>query len=154
MASWRLWFVEWCETAFGGALYRAILWLESHVKGPAFGCQMCGQCVLRYTGFVCPMQCPKQLRNGPCGGARNGRCEVYPERACVWVRIHERARLLGREAQLERVLPAIDWSLVGSSAWLNHLAGRDAHLFVPPAEAPLLPLAESKVGAEQDRLAA
>ncbi len=153
MGRWRLGFVEWCETAFGGSLYRAILWLERRIKGPLFGCQMCGQCALRYTGFVCPMQCPKQLRNGPCGGVQNGRCEVYPERPCVWVQIHERARLLHRERELERVLPELDWSLVGTSAWLNHLAGRDASLFHAPA-APVLPLPEPRAKVNEEQLAA
>ena len=47
---------------------------------------MCGQCVLSSTGMSCPMNCPKTLRNGPCGGVRaNGHCEVKPEMRCVWV---------------------------------------------------------------------
>ena len=51
--------------------------VERSVKGLLFDCQMCGQCVLSSTGMSCPMNCPKQLRNGPCGGVRpNGHCEV------------------------------------------------------------------------------
>lgn len=137
---WRVRFVEWAETAFGGRLYQLILKVEHAVKGPAFGCQMCGQCALRYTAFVCPMQCPKGLRNGPCGGAADGHCEVYPDRACVWVKAYNRSRLLGREEQLERLQPAMDWSLFGTSAWLNHLAGRDSHLFGPAPAAEVTPL--------------
>ena len=45
--------------------------IEAAVKKPVFGCQMCGQCVLHSTGMTCPMNCPKTLRNGPCGGARS-----------------------------------------------------------------------------------
>ncbi len=45
-----------------GALER----IEHAVKGPVFGCRMCGQCVLHSTGLTCPMNCPKTLRNGPC----------------------------------------------------------------------------------------
>ena len=54
--------------------------IEKAVKGPIWGCQMCGQCVLHSTGMTCPMNCPKTLRNGPCGGVRpDGMCEVKPE---------------------------------------------------------------------------
>ena len=59
---------------------RAVGWFEEPVKRSLFDCQMCGQCVLHYTGMTCPMTCPKQIRNGPCGGVRaDGHCEVYPE---------------------------------------------------------------------------
>ena len=60
--------------------------VERNVKGLLFDCQMCGQCVLSSTGMSCPMNCPKQMRNGPCGGVRaDGHCEVKPEMRCVWV---------------------------------------------------------------------
>ena len=66
--------------------------IEKAVKGPIWGCQMCGQCVLHSTGMTCPMNCPKTLRNGPCGGVRaNGHCEVKPEMRCVWVKAYDRA---------------------------------------------------------------
>jgi hypothetical protein len=42
--------------------------VEIVTKKPVFGCHMCGQCVLHSTGMVCPMNCPKNIRNGPCGG--------------------------------------------------------------------------------------
>ena len=59
---------------------------ERLVKGALFDCKMCGQCVLSSTGMSCPMNCPKNLRNGPCGGVRdNGNCEVRPEMKCVWL---------------------------------------------------------------------
>ena len=55
-----------------------------------FDCRMCGQCMLSSTGMSCPMNCPKQLRNGPCGGVRaNGNCEVEPDMPCVWVKAWE-----------------------------------------------------------------
>jgi methylenetetrahydrofolate reductase (NADPH) len=54
---------------------------------------MCGQCVLHSTGMTCPMNCPKTLRNGPCGGVReDGHCEVKPEMRCVWLKAYERSR--------------------------------------------------------------
>ena len=59
---------------------------ERTTKEGLFGCRMCGQCALPVTGYVCPMGCPKELRNGPCGGVgADGSCEVYPDRRCVWV---------------------------------------------------------------------
>ena len=42
--------------------------------------------------YVCPMTCPKNLRNGPCGGTLNGQCEVIPEQACIWVEVYKRAQ--------------------------------------------------------------
>src|ERR1700694_3232529 len=53
--------------------------VERSVKGLLFDCRMCGQCILSSTGMSCPMNCPKNLRNGPCGGVRaDGHCEGRP----------------------------------------------------------------------------
>ena len=60
--------------------------IEKAIKGLMFDCRMCGQCALSSTGMSCPMNCPKTIRNGPCGSVRpNGHCEVKPEMPCVWV---------------------------------------------------------------------
>ena len=100
--------------------------LEKLTKIPVFGCKMCGQCVLHSTGLVCPMTCPKNLRNGPCGGVRlNGACEVYPDTQCVWVRAYDRSQRLLWPHEIHELRPAVDWSLQGSSSWLNNLTGRD-----------------------------
>ena len=66
-------------------------------RGPE-RCAQCGNCVLSYTGGICPItSCAKSLLNGPCGGSRDGRCEFEPEvRPCGWIRIYERLKLLGR----------------------------------------------------------
>ena len=67
-------------------LERPVAMVERVVKGFLFDCRMCGQCVLSSTGMSCPMNCPKDLRNGPCGGVRpDGNCEVLPGMRCVWV---------------------------------------------------------------------
>ncbi|VAW33310.1 5,10-methylenetetrahydrofolate reductase, small subunit, partial [hydrothermal vent metagenome] len=75
---------------------RANRWLrggEEITKRAVFDCRMCGQCVLHSTGMTCPMSCPKNLRNGPCGGVRaNGHCEVLPEMKCIWVEAFERSQ--------------------------------------------------------------
>jgi len=67
-------------------LERPVAAVEKLVKGFLFDCQMCGQCMLSSSGMSCPMNCPKSLRNGPCGGVRaDGGCEVKPDMRCVWL---------------------------------------------------------------------
>lgn len=105
----------------------ALALVEHAAKKPVFGCRMCGQCVLHETGLTCPMTCPKELRNGPCGGVRtDGHCEVKPEMPCVWTRAFERSRRLPlwREG-IERLRPPVDHRLWGTSAWANLASGRD-----------------------------
>ena len=54
-------------------------------------CHLCGDCVLGKTGGICPIsRCAKSLVNGPCGGAKNGKCEVNPENDCAWIKIYNR----------------------------------------------------------------
>jgi hypothetical protein len=94
--------------------------VERNLKGLLFDCQMCGRCALSSTGMSCPMNCPKSLRNGPCGGVRlNGHCEVKPEMKCVWVQAWEGSRRMEEgDKILDRQKP-VDHSLKGSSAWLR-----------------------------------
>jgi hypothetical protein len=85
-----------------------------------FDCRMCGQCVLSSTGMSCPMNCPKQLRNGPCGGVRaNGNCEVEPDMPCVWVKAWEGSRNMVRGDAILNVQKPVDQSLRETSAWLR-----------------------------------
>jgi hypothetical protein len=95
--------------------------VERAVKGLLFDCQMCGRCVLSSTGMSCPMNCPKQLRNGPCGGVRaNGHCEVKPEMRCVWIAAFEGAQRIPGGLQAIAIVQApVDQQLAGSSAWLR-----------------------------------
>ena len=100
--------------------------VEILTKKPFFGCHMCGQCVLHSTGMVCPMNCPKNLRNGPCGGVHmDGSCEVYPEMQCVWVDAYHRSQRLLWPEEIHDLRPPVDWSLKGSSSWINNITGRD-----------------------------
>lgn len=93
---------------------------ERLVKGLLFDCRMCGQCVLSSTGMSCPMNCPKQLRNGPCGGVRpGGFCEVTPTMRCVWVEAWDGAARMRGSDRIRQVLPPVDRRLEGSSAWLR-----------------------------------
>lgn len=103
---------------------------EAKIKGREFGCRMCGQCALPATGYACPMTCPKQLRNGPCGGVSvNGDCEVYPGMECVWVMAFERAEAEGHADDLSRLQRPIDHREWGKSSWLNYWRGRDEGLW-------------------------
>jgi len=98
---------------------------EALFKGVAFDCHACGQCVLSQTGVICPMSCPKGLRNGPCGGAIDDSCEVYPDKQCVWVRIHKR---VARDSfALPNLLPTPDSALQHTSSYINRLRGRDKY---------------------------
>src|SRR5882724_4346803 len=102
-------------------LERPVAALEKAIKGLLFDCRMCGQCVLSATGMSCPMNCPKNLRNGPCGGVRaDGSCEVRPEMKCVWLEAVEGStRIRGGDAALKSVQPALDRRLRGRSSWLR-----------------------------------
>lgn len=105
-------------------LERPVAALEGAVKGALFDCRMCGQCVLSSTGMSCPMNCPKNLRNGPCGGVRgDGNCEVYPAMPCVWVQAYEGSRRMAGGDGIANVQPPIDHRLKGSSSWLRVARG-------------------------------
>ncbi len=96
---------------------RVLAKIEIAIKGPLFGCRMCGNCLLQETAFICPMECPKGLRNGPCGGSTPEKCYVDESRPCIWYKIYERSFQLGREALLLEVLPPLDWDKTGTDAW-------------------------------------
>jgi Methylene-tetrahydrofolate reductase C terminal len=99
---------------------RPAAFTERALKGLLFDCKMCGQCVLSSTGMSCPMNCPKQLRNGPCGGVRpGGFCEVKPRMRCVWVEAWDGASRMKGSDRITQVLPPVDRTLAGSSAWLR-----------------------------------
>jgi hypothetical protein len=104
--------------------------VEEIIKKPLFGCQTCGQCLLHENGYTCPMRCPKNLRNGPCGGVRaDGHCEVYPDRWCRWYLAYERSKTWPMpEAWREdmyHIHPPVNWELEKTSSFVNLLTGRD-----------------------------
>ena len=60
-------------------------------------CDACAQCYLNITGGICPIvDCSKSLVNGQCGGAKNGKCEVSPDKDCAWEKINQKLEKLGR----------------------------------------------------------
>jgi hypothetical protein len=100
-------------------LERPVAFVERQVKRALFDCRMCGDCLLSSTGMSCPMNCPKGLRNGPCGGVRaNGNCEVVPDMPCVWVKAWEGSRLMSDPARIAEIEPPLDHRLAGRSSWL------------------------------------
>ena len=147
----RFWYrvALWLESS--PRLYRAFTRAEAWVKGRLFGCRMCAQCALPSTAYACPMTCPKQLRNGPCGGVSpTGTCEVYPDLRCVWLVAYERAEQEDRVADLRRLQRPIDQSLWGQSSWVNYWRGRDEALWTPDDGLEELPLLHVDPPANRD----
>lgn len=113
---WQPPFYPFKRESFG---QRALEQVERWVKGPLFGCRMCGNCLLQETAFICSMECPKGVRNGPCGGSTEAHCYVDETRPCIWYRIYERSFAMGREHKLLEVLPPLDWDKVGTETWAD-----------------------------------
>jgi len=83
-----------CDTIFGGETVRDDFISEY--------CSLCGECIADATGGLCPLTlCAKGLLNGPCGGAKDGKCEADTNRDCGWVLIYERLKALGRLENLD-----------------------------------------------------
>jgi len=97
--------------------------LEMVPKRAVFDCVMCGQCTLHFTGMTCPMTCPKNLRNGPCGGVRaNSHCEVEPEMMCIWVEAYERSTKMKTFGNgIYQIQPPLHQRRSGESAFVNIL---------------------------------
>ena len=101
--------------------------LEKLSKAALYRCKDCGDCSLPDIAFLCPeSQCAKNQRNGPCGGTREGRCEVDGFGDCIWLRAFERLKHDGREPSLLAHAPVVqNQGLRGTSAWANDWLGRD-----------------------------
>lgn len=96
------------NTTFLGASFASGIWQEM--------CQGCGDCLLTYTGGICPIaRCAKSLLNGPCGGSNGVSCEIDPDVPCAWGQIYER---LGRQNKLHlmhEVRTPQDWRPGGAA---------------------------------------
>ena len=104
---------------------RPMVAVEGLVKRFLFDCRMCGQCALGDTGMSCPMNCPKSIRNGPCGGVRpNGHCEIEADMPCVWVEAWSGSQQMKKNENILHLQPAVDYSLRGTSSWLRATALR------------------------------
>ena len=111
---WQPPFLPFKKETIGKRVLRKI---ERWIKGPLFACRMCGNCLLQETAFICPMECPKGMRNGPCGGSTAKKCYVDETRPCIWYKIYERSFKMGRQQLLLEVLPPLDWDKVGTETW-------------------------------------
>ncbi|MCK5434858.1 MAG: methylenetetrahydrofolate reductase C-terminal domain-containing protein [Dehalococcoidales bacterium] len=95
------------NTHFMGAEEREAGILEERCAG-------CGDCLLALTGGVCPVaRCTKGLLNGACGGSKNGKCELSPERDCGWILIYEQLEKQGKLQNLKEFRPPRDYQLTG-----------------------------------------
>lgn len=101
--------------------------LEDPMKITMLSCQGCGDCGIQHAAFLCPeSQCPKHTRNGPCGGSRNGFCEVHQEKYCVWVRAYTRLKKVDKlNTFLKDKVPPRNWELNKTSSWVNFHLNRD-----------------------------
>jgi methylenetetrahydrofolate reductase (NADPH) len=108
------------------ALGRAAHLAEQAAKVPMFNCRDCGDCSLPDIAYVCPeSMCAKNQRNGPCGGTRDGLCEVY-DTECIWSQAYERLKAYGEsDGMLEGPVVVKDNALNRTSAWANTFLGRD-----------------------------
>ena len=122
--------------------------LEHMGKVFMYDCMDCGDCGLYAVGYTCPMvHCPKCQRNGPCGGSKDGWCEVYPgERYCIWYRAYHRLKPHGEQDTLQSyVVPPNDWTNFAKSPWGANCTGLDGYArreWLPGVE----PDAEAKEG--------
>ena len=91
------------NTQFIGILESQGVWTEK--------CLGCGNCRLGEFAGICPItRCAKRLLNGPCGGSREGKCEVAQEMDCGWQLIYDRAKSIGTIEKLASIAAPHDWS--------------------------------------------
>ncbi|MCP3941388.1 MAG: methylenetetrahydrofolate reductase [Desulfobacteraceae bacterium] len=117
-----------CLSLDGSRLDHLLAGFEHFVKFLGFGCKNCGDCALAELAFLCPQNgCAKYLLNGPCGGSKDGWCEVYPgKKRCFYVRVFERLVLIGAQDMMkDGLMPPINWSLYNTSSWVNFFRGID-----------------------------
>jgi ferredoxin len=91
------------NTKFLGILEERGVWAEK--------CAACGACVLHQYGGICPVtRCAKHILNGPCGGSREDRCEVRPDRPCAWQLIYQRLKGIGQLDRLNHIEFPKNWN--------------------------------------------
>ena len=96
-------FLPGLDTTFYGANTAPGEWREY--------CHGCGDCVLGWTGGICPVaRCSKSLINGTCGGTDDGKCEVREDMDCGWLLIYNRLKEIGRLEEYRKMRAPRDWS--------------------------------------------
>jgi len=101
--------------------------MEGPPKKLLLDCKKCGDCGIQHVAFLCPeSRCPKHIRNGACGGSKDGGCEVYPERKCVWFAAYQRWASVNRvDEMIDGCVPPRMWELDNTPSWLNFHLRRD-----------------------------
>jgi ferredoxin len=93
-------------TTFMGGADEPGVWREK--------CRGCGDCLLAFTAGICPIAlCAKRLLNGPCGGSREGRCEVGSDVPCAWAKIYTRLDKQSRLHLMDEFRIPRDWRKAG-----------------------------------------
>jgi methylenetetrahydrofolate reductase (NADPH) len=119
------------------SLGRELARVERVFKGPLVGCQLCGNCRLPHTYFVCPETCPKGLANGPCGGTQGNTCE-FGDRECIHARVYRLAKHTASLQTWESTwVPPVPEEVRGSCSWIHHYRGKGSKAEVLPASHPL-----------------
>lgn len=96
------------NTTFLGASFEPGMWQEM--------CRGCGDCVLTYTGGICPVaRCAKSLLNGPCGGSNGRSCEINPDVPCAWGQIYERLSRQNKLHLIHEIQKPKDWRSGGAA---------------------------------------
>ncbi len=86
------------NTSFMGAADEWGVWDER--------CAACGDCRLEDTGGICPItRCTKGILNGPCAGAKKGKCEANKDIDCAWILIYQRLEGLQQLDKMRRYYP-------------------------------------------------
>lgn len=120
-------FARWDKRQKPGLLFRLAYLVERVSKRVLYGCEDCGDCSLTDCAYLCPRaRCAKDQRNGPCGGSRDGRCEVDDNKDCIWAIAYERLLRYGQsQSLLDRPVVIYNPALEGTSAWANTYLDRD-----------------------------
>ena len=103
--------------------------IERALRAGLFQCRDCGDCAMAFTDLICPMvHCPKQQRNGPCGGSRNSYCELYPnKKKCIYVTAYNRLKKQNKTDVLRMMADTPNCSLYGTSELNNFFANKDSY---------------------------
>ncbi len=88
-------------------------------------CKACGDCILAFTGGVCPItRCAKGLLNGPCGGVVDGKCEVGNyKNDCAWILIYNRLKTLNRLDLYKKFRTPKDYTIANNPRNINKVRG-------------------------------
>jgi methylenetetrahydrofolate reductase (NADPH) len=133
------WFTGFIENK--KLFYNSFGFMEKFAKKVLYDCQHCDDCALFDMYYLCPVsQCPKDMRQGPCGGSRvDGTCEVHEDQMCIWDRVYWRAKNRKGCDKLRYIMAPRDWELYETNSWVNYFQKHDhsaKELAIPEADGP------------------